>query len=191
MSIPKILCTVTLAFSFAFLLLPSLGRTDAGAEPSRCGLAGQAPRAATEHQLRTSVLCLVNLARKHHGVRPLHFNSALRHSATIHSMSMVRSGSFSHYGPGGSTLTTRIARAGYLARVAAYRVAENIGTGQGRRFASPFAIVQEWMHSAGHRENILDPGLHDFGVGVARGDPLGGGANAATYTLDFGARRRS
>jgi len=101
---------------------------------------------------------------------------------------MVRSRSFSHYGPRGSTMLTRIARTGYLSRVASYRVAENIAAGAGPGHGSPSGIVRSWMHSPPHRRNILDSRLHDFGVGVARGDPFGSGARAATYTLDLGAR---
>jgi uncharacterized protein YkwD len=153
-----------------------------------CGRIGQPPRAASDHELRTSILCLVNQARQHRGIAPLQFNPALRRSATAHSRSMVRSGSLTHYGPNGSTLESRIARSGYFARAAYYRVAENIAAGPGRHRGSPRAIVRGWMRSPGHRQNILDPGLHDFGAGVARGDPLGSGSNAATYTLDFGAR---
>ncbi len=154
----------------------------------QCGRAAQAPRLATDHELRTSVLCLVNRARVRHGIRPLAYNKALRHSASAHSWSMVRSGSFSHYGPHGSTPTSRIFHSGYLGRTAYYRLAENIATGFGRSHGSPLAIVESWMHSPPHRRNILDSGLHDFGVGVARGDTLGNHDNAATYTLDFGAR---
>lgn len=153
-----------------------------------CGKAAQAPRLASEHELRTAVLCLVNQARVRHGIEPLAFNEALRDSASAHSKSMVRSGSLSHYGPHGSTPTTRIAHSGYLGRTAYYRLAENIATGFGRSRGSPLAIVDSWLHSPEHRRNILDSGLHDFGVGVARGDTLGNHDNAATYTLDFGAR---
>ncbi len=142
------------------------------------------------HQLRSSVLCLVNLARRRHGIGPLRYNPELRRAAAGLSQAMVATGSFSHYGPDGSTMTTRISHAGYLADAASFRVAENIGAGRGRAHGSALAIVREWMHSAAHRANILDSSLHDFGVGVARGDPLRGGRNSATYTLDFGARSR-
>jgi uncharacterized protein YkwD len=176
-----------LALLIALAVAPAASSGDAVAA-HRCGLVGAAPRAATLHQLRTSVLCLVNRARERHGIAPLDFSPALRRSATGLSDSMVRSGSFSHDGPHGSTMLSRIARSGYLARASSYRLAENIGAGQGRSYGSPLAIVRSWMHSAGHRHNILDPGLRDFGAGVARGYPLGGSADAATYTLDFGAR---
>ena len=177
-----------LALLAALALAPAASHGAAGGAP-RCGLVRQAPRTATLHQLRTSLLCLINRIRERHGIAPLHFNPALRHSATSLSKAMVRSGSFSHHGPHGSTLTSRIARSGYLAGASSYRVAENIATGRGRGTGSPLAIVRSWMRSAGHRRNIFDRRLRDFGAGVARGDPLGGSANAATYTLDFGARR--
>jgi len=176
---------------FALALLVALLVPVADAAADRCGRPGLAPIQATDHQLRTSTLCLINRMREQRDIPPLAYNSALRRSATAHSVSMVSSGSLSHYGPAGSTLISRIARSGYLSRVSRYRLAENIGAGTGRRFGSPFAIVSEWMHSPGHRANILDPALHDFGVGISRGSPFGGGyRKSATYTLDLGMRLR-
>jgi uncharacterized protein YkwD len=176
-----------LAFTLLALILPPAGSS--ATSPISCGgPTSQAPRFASDHQLRTSVLCLVNEARGRHGVRPLSFNEALRKSATNHSRTMVQSGRLSHYGPRGSTLAARIAQSGYLSSAGNYRLAENIAAGSGPAWGSPMAIVRRWMASTEHRANILDPHLHDFGVGVARGDPSGNGGKAATYTLDFGAR---
>jgi uncharacterized protein YkwD len=155
---------------------------------SRCGRFALAPRAATKHQLRSSTLCLINLMRERHGVAPLSYSEELRRSASAHSESMVRGRYFSHYGPGGSTPLSRIARTGYLASASSFRLAENIADGIGRRFGSPFAIVRDWMHSPEHRRNILDPALREFGAGVVHGAPIGGGDDAATYTLDFASR---
>ncbi|HET9162280.1 MAG TPA: CAP domain-containing protein [Solirubrobacterales bacterium] len=168
----------------------ALGAPSAGVAATRCHGAHTAPRAATGHELRVAVQCLVNAARGRHGLAPLDFSLALQESATAHSRSMERSASFTHYGPHGSTLMVRASWSGYLTQASSFRLAENIATGKGRRFGSPAAIVNDWMHSAGHRENILDPAMRDFGVGVARGDPLGGrhDENAVAYTLDFGAR---
>ena len=102
---------------------------------------------------------------------------------------MVHHRYFSHYGSGGSTLTGRVGRAGYLAGAGFYFVGENIGGGPGRRFGSPIQVFRSWMHSPPHRANMLDRKFRDAGVGVARGYPYGGGPNAATYTLDLGVRR--
>ncbi|HEX5376246.1 MAG TPA: CAP domain-containing protein [Solirubrobacterales bacterium] len=188
MSPLKLICTMLLAASVG-LCLPAAGSGSQERSP-RCGEVFQSPGEATEHQLRTSVLCLVNAARQRNGIAPLEFNLALRKSAEAHSLTMVRSGSLSHYGPSGSTPTTRVAHSGYLARMSSFRVAENIGAGRGREYGSPMSIVRMWMGSSPHRQNILDSGLRDFGVGVSYGDPLGGGRDAATYTLVFGVRSR-
>ncbi len=140
------------------------------------------------HSLRSSILCLVNRARERFGLKPLHANADLRRSATGHSNDMVADHYLSHYGPNGSTPSGRVARSGYLVRANAYVIGENIGGGRGRRFGSPLAVFRAWMHSPPHRANILDREFHNFGVGVARGFPDAGGADAATYTLDLGFR---
>jgi uncharacterized protein YkwD len=178
------------ALMMALLLIAMLNGDRARAQGSLvCPEADRAPREASLHFLRSSVLCLVNRARRHYGLRPLRFNAALRSSATRHSNDMVANGYFSHDGLGGNTVGDRVWRSGYLARVNVYFVGENIGGGLGRRFGSPMAVYRSWMHSPGHRANILDAEFHDVGVGVARGYPYVGGGNAATYTLDLGMRR--
>lgn len=135
------------------------------------------------------MLCLVNRVREHYGLRPLRYNADLRRSAMGHSKDMVANRYFSHYGLNGSTVDGRVARSGYLAQASGFFIGENIGGGAGRRFGSPIAVFRLWMHSPPHRANILDREFRDFGVGVARGYPGGGGSDAATYTLDFGMRR--
>lgn len=183
---------VAVAALTAFLLLAaSLGAGRAGADTqtgARCAQAGEAPGEATLHYLRSSMLCLIDRVREHYGLAPLDYNVDLRRSATGHSNDMVAHDYFSHYGPDGSTLSGRVARAGYLARVNTYFIGENIGGGKGPAAGSPIAVFRSWMHSPPHRANILDPSFHDFGVGVSRGYPYGGGPTSATYTLDLGMR---
>jgi uncharacterized protein YkwD len=161
---------------------------DARAEGASCKPAHEAPRQATLRELRSSMLCLINRVRGHYGIGALRENPQLRRSATGHSEDMVEHGYFSHYGPAGSTVGSRVASAGYLARVNIYFVGENIGGGIGSNGGSALAVFRAWMHSPPHRANILDPGFHDIGVGVVRGYPAGGGVTAATYTLDLGMR---
>jgi uncharacterized protein YkwD len=179
------LCALTLALSPAPLRAESVrGR----AQPD-CVHAGRAPAGASLPYLRATMLCLIDRVRVRFGIPPLRFNRDLFRSATGHSNDMVRHRYFSHYGSGGSTLTGRVRRAGYLSGAGFYFVGENIGGGPGRRFGSPVQVFRSWMHSPPHRANILDPRFRDFGVGVSRGYPYGGGRRAATYTLDLGARR--
>lgn len=158
----------------------------AGATGMPCGESTAAPRQLSLHAMRTSVLCLINRIRLHYDLDPLAYNLELRTSASAHSVSMVVHGYFAHEGPGGS-MDSRISRAGYLASASSFSIGEDIGGGQGTN-GSPMAVVRDWMHSPPHRENILDSGFRDAGVGVARGFPFGGSTRAATYTVDFGAR---
>jgi uncharacterized protein YkwD len=159
---------------------------NAEAAPS-CGHSTATPALLTLHQMRSSELCLINRARVHYGLVPLHFNADLRDSATGHSDSMVVHRFFGHEGPGGS-VDSRISRTGYLDDAAhAFTVGENIAAGSGHD-GSPWQIFEDWMHSTPHRENILDPSYRDAGVGVARGFPFSGAGAGATYTVDFGAR---
>jgi uncharacterized protein YkwD len=167
-----------------------LGAGSAAAAGDRCGRYAQPPREGTLHQLRTSVLCLVNRVRERHGIAPLRYSADLRRSASGHSQSMVRTHTLSHFGPRGSTVLARIARTGYLSHASSYRLAENIGAGTGRRNGSPLAMIRDWVQSPQHRRNLLDRSLRDFGVGVARGDPFADSGDAATYTLDFASRGR-
>lgn len=175
--------------AFALLLSPAPAQSASARPKARCAHAGRAPEEATLHYLRTTMLCLVDRVREHFGIPPLRFSHDLFRSATGHSNDMVRHGYFSHYGSRGSTLLGRVGKAGYLSGAGYYLVGENIGGGPGRRFGSPIQVFRSWMHSPPHRANILDPKFRDFGVGVARGYPYGGGPAAATYTLDFGVRR--
>jgi len=187
MTVPKpLLRTIQIALAAIAL---TIGAGQAAASAAPCGKSTGAPAQLTAHQLRTSVLCLVNRARERYGVHRLRFNRELRESATARSHVMIATGLFSHYGPGGSTVTTRVTHSGYLRHASRYFVAENIGTGVGRAYGSPRSIVRAWMHSPPHRANILDPSLRDFGVGIARGDVVTGSSRGVTYTLVFGARR--
>ncbi|HEX4308235.1 MAG TPA: CAP domain-containing protein [Solirubrobacterales bacterium] len=167
-------------------LLAALAPAGAAASGS-CGHSTAAPARLSLHEMRSSELCLINRVRAHYGLHPLSFNSHLRDSAIGHSDSMVIHDYFAHEGPGGS-IDRRVSRAGYLFRAGAFTVGENIGGGHGRRYGSPMAVFEEWMHSPPHRENILDPTYRDVGVGVARGFPRGASMGSATYTVDFGAR---
>jgi len=168
-------------------LLTMLPASAGAAGGGSCGQATAAPGKLSLAAMRESELCLINRVRAHFHLRPLAFNADLRDSASGHSDAMVDHHFFAHEGPGGS-VDHRISRAGYLHRARSFTIGENIAAGAGR-LGSPWAIFQSWMHSPPHRANILDPSYRDAGVGVARGYPLGGSGGAATYTVDFGARR--
>jgi uncharacterized protein YkwD len=92
--------------------------------------------------------------------------------------------------PGGEDLGDRLRDAGYGRPGDGWRAGENLGWGTGDR-ATPNSLVDQWLGSPGHKENMLERSFRELGVGVA-GDapqPTDGQLPGATYTLDMGVIR--
>lgn len=162
--------------AFAALAVP------AGAQAA-CHHTQVMPSAAHQAQARQATLCLLNAARRHHGLHALRPSMRLRKASERHSVSMVKAHYFEH-----GDFMGRITKTGYLTNVRAWTVGENLAWGDGT-IATPAAIVQMWMHSPGHRANILSHSYTEIGVGIAWGTPSGGSHDTGgTYTTDFGRR---
>ncbi|MFB7864835.1 CAP domain-containing protein [Streptomyces sp. NPDC056069] len=117
------------------------------------------------------VVRLVNVERAAAGCKALAVDADLTQAAQDYSDSMAATGNFSHTGTDGSQPQDRIEAAGYTWS----RSGENIAKGQ----ADAAAVVDAWMHSPGHRANILNCGFTEIGVGVTTdGGPW--------WTQDFG-----
>jgi uncharacterized protein YkwD len=151
---------------------------------ARVGRSDRSLRAA-----RRSVLCLLNVQRRRHGLRRLRASAELRRAATAHSHAMVVKRFFGHVAPAGPSLVARVRRAHYLDGAGAWTVGENIGYGRWPN-GTPASMVRSWMRSTAHRANILRRGFSSVGIGIVRGVPGNPRAKGATYTTDFGARRR-
>ncbi|HEU0317983.1 MAG TPA: CAP domain-containing protein, partial [Solirubrobacteraceae bacterium] len=153
-----------------------------------CANAGLAAQADNLPRVAAAVLCLINEQRAGAGLRPLRENARLAGAARRHSDDMARSRTFDHVGSAGDTFATRIAASGYLQSGRAVTAGENIAWVPARR-STAGAMVADWMSSADHRANILDPGFRDTGIGLSLAPPSGftGGGPGATVTEDFGA----
>src|SRR3954453_2379145 len=147
------------------------------------------PNAGNTAVTRHATLCLLNRERKMRGLRRLRSSGSLRSAAQAYSWAMVRNDFFDHVSPGGSTLVGRVRRTAYLASAQGWSLGENIAWGAGR-LATPRQTMRAWMHSSGHRHNILTGRFTEIGIGIAPGAPvrLPDGMPAATYTTDFGSR---
>jgi len=159
------------------------------AAASPCASANLMPSAANGAQVRAGTLCLINRERTSRGLRALRHDGQLRKVAGRYSRQMVSQSFFAHVGPNGSTVRSRI-KGGttYLNRAATWSLGENLYWGSGDN-ATPQESVQGWMHSPGHRRNMLDRRFRDIGIGIALGAPVDAqGMTAATYTTDFGYR---
>jgi uncharacterized protein YkwD len=125
--------------------------------------------AAASDPLIAKAVALTNSAREEAGCDPLTVDSRITRAAELHSTDMSVNSYFSHTSQDGRTFADRLTAAGYPKPGG-----ENIA--QGARTAEQ--VVDMWMNSQGHRENILNCGFKAIGMGVAK--------SGWYWTQDFG-----
>jgi uncharacterized protein YkwD len=120
------------------------------------------------YELEREIYRFTNEVRRRHGLLTLTWETSLQNVARDHSADMLDRNYFSHLSPEGRTPRDRVT-SGYP--FALSMTGENIwsGTGHDAENTSDMAlhIVNNWMASAGHRQNLLNPRFTDIGVGVA------------------------
>lgn len=102
---------------------------------------------------------LVNEERAKAGISPLVLDLKLNKTAQRHSEDMVENNFFSHTNLSGQSPFDRMAEDGisYMA------AGENIAYGQ----RTPEEVMNSWMNSEGHRNNILNGAYNKIGIGIA------------------------
>ena len=109
------------------------------------------------------VVRLVNKERTSRGLKPLTQNWELSRVARYKSQDMKDNRYFSHNSPTYGSPGKMIRDFGISYR----SYGENIAKG----YSTPQAVVDGWMNSSGHRQNILNPSFTQIGVGyVASGN---------------------
>ncbi len=168
----------------AFLVL-AIGPGVAPASAA-CPHAGAHAHEISLPKLRKTVTCLVNRERSKRDRSRLKQNDKLKHAAQDHNDVMLAKECFRHDCPGEPGLGRRVRRSGYTKGQRAWRFAENLGFDK-----TPRQMVKRWLHSPFNRDNMLDPGFRDLGVGVGWGAPKRGldDTDLATYTIVFALRR--
>jgi uncharacterized protein YkwD len=135
------------------------------------------------HQLELKVHELINIERINNGLRPLNWDDEILQIAYEHSQDMALRDFFSHDNLEGEDPTARGNRHGYsctkdYGSYYTYGLAENIavtpihynveGCGSTTNLDTlAECIVDGWMTSPGHRENILTGTYTKTGIGVA------------------------
>lgn len=109
-------------------------------------------------QWTNEVIQLVNEERKKAGVAPLTQDLALNQLAIIKAKDMVKRGYFDHYSPFYGHPWDQAALFDYEFT----SLGENIG----RNFNHPKEVVDAWMASKVHRENMLRENYTNIGVGI-------------------------
>ena len=128
-----------------------------------------ATSATTNSTLEQQVFNLVNQYRfrgavcggvSKPAVPALTWNSQLANAARSHSLDMANQNYFSHTSLDGRTFVTRIVQAGYTP----YRaLGENIAAG----YSTAASVMNAWMSSTGHCNNIMSSSFREIGVGYA------------------------
>lgn len=167
----KIAALVSTALTLAFL---------GGASSAGAACPGQGDAGATASVQERAVLCLVNQARASRGLAALAAPASLARAAERKSADILRCDEFSHEACG-RKFTYWFDQVGYRG----CREGENIAYASGS-YATPRTIFKLWMHSSGHRENILGD-YRDIGIGLRIGT-LGEAGNAHVWTQEFGSR---
>ncbi|MPM72347.1 hypothetical protein SDC9_119320 [bioreactor metagenome] len=100
------------------------------------------------------------MERSKRGLSELSLNTQLSNVATLKSQDMINKNYFSHTSPTYGSTFDMMKQFNISYRTAG----ENIAMGQ----KTPAEVVNAWMNSQGHRENILNSNFTDIGVGVAK-----------------------
>ncbi len=102
-----------------------------------------------------------NAKRAEAGLSPVTINSTLSVAAANKAADMFTKNYWAHNSPTGSTPWDFITGAGYKYTVAGENLAKNFSTSQG--------VVDAWMASPSHRDNVLKAGYRDVGFAVVNG----------------------
>jgi len=163
------------------------GSTTAATAATSCANADLLPTTANLAKVRTATFCLLNAERTRRGLPKLARNAKLEAAGNDFAREMVKRKFFDHVSPSGSDPTKRIKATGYVDGTRSWSIGENIAWGNGP-LATARQTVKGWMHSPGHKANILSRDFKEIGIGIAAGAPRRGTARAATYCTDFGKR---
>jgi uncharacterized protein YkwD len=118
-------------------------------------------RPASASAVAAEVVHLTNVERTRDGRTALRANRRLMRAAQIHAEQMARAGQMAHVLPNAAYPRSedRLAAADY--RWQTY--GENVALGQ----SNAAEVLKSWMHSPGHRTNILNRDFTEMGAGYA------------------------
>lgn len=108
------------------------------------------------------ILYWTNFYREEEGVNSLKVNEILEQAAQQKVKDMFKKQYFAHISPEGKDASNIVEGLGYEY----LRVGENLALGN---FKDEKELVDAWMASPGHRENILRPKYKEIGIAVERG----------------------
>ncbi len=108
---------------------------------------------------------------------PLVWDAKLAVAARGHAKDMADHDYFSHVSQDGRSFVDRIVNAGYTG----FAISENIAAGQ----QTPEDVMQTWLNSSGHCDDIMNADTKELGVGMAQNS---GSKYGVYWVQDFGGR---
>lgn len=114
---------------------------------------------------QTNIISLTNQERSVAGLNTLNQNSKLTAAAMAKAENMFEEQYWDHFGPNGETPWQFITAAGYNYVYAGENLAKGFRTSEG--------VVEAWMASPTHRDNILSKNYKDIGIAIKTGVLLG------------------
>lgn len=142
-----------LVYIFAFLMFQIVTWVGSMSLPDVLGY-------ATDIHLE-QLLSLTNAKRQETGLTPLSLNSQLSQAAAGKAADMFTKSYWAHTSPEGKLPWDFIVGAGYKYTVAGENLAKNFNNSAG--------VVDAWMASATHKENLLKPAYRDIGFAIVNG----------------------
>lgn len=111
----------------------------------------------------TALVAAMNRERAAYGLQPLRLNPRLSLAASDRVNDMFEKHYFDHVSPDGVDPFTWADKRGYDYT----EIGENLAVG----YRTADDIVDSWMHSPAHRENILKPVYREIGIATAAASP--------------------
>ncbi len=155
------------------------------AQAADCPFADAQPGQAAPADLSAATICLLNERRAAAGLGPLTANASLATTAERYAQYMVSDEHFAHQDESGHNVVWRVMRDDPSLANRWLVIGENLGWGT-HAMATPRSMVEGWMESPTHRDNILYPRFDKVGIGIVDGAPVPGRSSALTYTTVFG-----
>jgi uncharacterized protein YkwD len=126
--------------------------------------------------IEAEVLALINVERAAQGLSPVLEDLSLNAAAQAHSLDMATNGCFTHNSCDGTSWATRVKTY--------YTPNTFLGEIQAAGFSTAASVINGWMNSPGHRDQILGSNFRVAGVSLEIAGPDAPYANY--WTVDFG-----
>ncbi len=145
----------------------------------RVEVAGRTVPQQSSSSMEDAVIAAMNRERAAHGLRALRVNTRLSLAADDRIADLFAKRYFNHVSPDGIQPFVWAQRRGYAYSV----IGENLAAG----YRGATGVVDGWMHSPGHRANILGRDFDEVGVAIAGGSPVGNYGGPTVVAL-YGSR---